>query len=136
MKDHIHSEVKDQLLNHLNDKKPDPDHDYVPPVTAITLGNGVVMSVQASKNHYCHPRINYGIWDSVEVYIDPKYYKDVPDEPLKYNKYYKDVLDELLKYNEEHGDDPVMGYVPIDLVVAVIITSGGIDEIKMTGERK
>ena len=120
MKDHIHSEVKDQLLNHLNDKKSDPDYDYIPPVPPITLSNGVVMSVQASKTHYCHPRIDYGIWDSVEVYIDPKYYKDVPDE--------------LLKYNEEHGDDPVMGYVPIDLVVAVIITSGGIDETKMEND--
>ena len=116
MKDYIYSDVKHQLLNHLNNKKPNPDHNYVPPVTAITLGNGVVMSVQASKNHYCYPRINYGIWRSVEVYIDPKYYKDISGE--------------LLKYNEEHGDDPVMGYVPIDLVVAVIITSGGIDEIK------
>ena len=120
MKDYIYSDVKHQLLNHLNNKKPDPDHDYVPPVTAITLGNGVVMSVQASKTHYCHPRINYGIWRSVEVYIDPKYNKDVSNE--------------LLRYSEEHGDDPVMGYVPIDLVVAVIITSGGIDEIKMEND--
>jgi hypothetical protein len=112
MKDFIFSDIKHQLLNHLNNKKPDPDHNYIPPVTAITLGNGVVMSVQASETHYCYPRINYGIWSSVEIYID--------------SKYYKKICDELLKYNEKEGDCKVMGYVPIDLVVAIIITSGGI----------
>ena len=118
MKNHICSEVKYQLLNHLNDKKPDPDSDYIPPVPPITLVNGVVMSVQASKTHYCYPKINYGIWDCVEVYIDPKHYEN--------------VCDELLKYNETASE---MGYVPIDLVVAVIITSGGIkDEEEKSNE--
>jgi len=117
MKDFIFSDVKYQLLNHLNSKKAESLGKFVAP---IILENDVIISVQASEAHYCYPKINYGIWDSVEVYIDPKYYKDVPDE--------------LLKYNEEHGDDPVMGYVPIDLVVAVIITSGGIDETKMEND--
>ena len=85
----------------------------------ITLQNNILVSIQASETHYCSPKINYGVWNSVELCIDSKYYKDVPHG--------------LLKYNEE-GECPVMGYVPIDLVVAFIIISGGI--ISLTEENE
>jgi hypothetical protein len=112
MKNYIFSNVKDQLLNHLNNKKPGSiDDNYTRPVPHITLNNGVIISVQASTTHYCHPKINYGVWDSVEVYLDRGM-----------------VSQELLKYQEGDGIMLVMGFVPIDLVVAEIIVSGGIKE--------
>ena len=107
MKDFIFSDVKYRLLNHLNSKKAETLGKFVAP---IVLENDVVISVQASETHYCYPKMNYGIWDSVEVYISPKYYRD--------------VCSELLKYLEK--EEKTMGFVPIDLVVSYIITSGGI----------
>lgn len=111
--------TKYDLYQHLNDKKPYKNSEFFPPVSAITLQNNILVSIQASETHYCSPKINYGVWDSVELCIDSKYYKDVPHG--------------LLKYNEE-GECPVMGYVPIDLVVAFIIISGGI--ISLTEENE
>ena len=111
MKDYIFSNVKDQLLNHLNDKEPSPAGNHARPVPHLTLKNGVIISVQASTNHFCHPIINYGVWKSVEVYLNKGM-----------------VSQELLKYQNGDGDFPVMGFVPIDLVVAEIIVSGGIKE--------
>tara|TARA_R100001244_G_C5137030_1_gene127087 strand:- start:310 stop:639 length:330 start_codon:yes stop_codon:yes gene_type:complete len=109
MKDFIFSDVKDQLLNHLNGVGIS-SYKNKRLVKALKLNNGVVLSVQASESHYCYPKINYGIWSSVEVHV----VKGI-------------VSEELLKYNDDvNSDFPVMGYVPIDLVVAVIITSGGI----------
>ena len=108
MKNHIYSEVKYQLLNHLNDKASERK---TRPVKALELNNGVTLSVQASTTHYCYPKINYGTWHSVEACL------------LEGT-----VSQELLKYQEEEGDFPVMGYVPIDLIVAEIIVSGGIKE--------
>ena len=111
MKDFIFSNIKDQLLNHLNDKQGTKlgNEWHTPPVKALELNNGVVLSVQASKTHYCYPKIEYGIWDSVEARL-----------------IIGTVSQELLKYQEEDIDFPVMGYVPIDLIVAEIIVSGGI----------
>jgi len=106
MKDFIFSDIKYQLLNHLNSKKAESLGKFVAP---IILENDVIISVQASEAHYCYPKINYGIWDSVEVYISPKYYKD--------------ICSELLKSLEPYWFTP---FVPIDLVVSYIITSGGI----------
>ena len=39
------------------------------------------------------------------------------------------IAHELLKYNQQEVECPVMGYVPIDLVVAFIIISGGIIDL-------
>ena len=110
MKDFIFSDVKDQLLNHLNAKDSERK---TRPVKALKLNNGVTLSVQASSTHYCYPKINYGTWHSVEACL------------LEGT-----VSQELLKYQEEEGDFPVMGYVPIDLIIAEIIVSGGIKEEK------
>ena len=49
MKDFIFSNVKDQLLNHLNDKASERK---TRPVKALELNNGVTLSVQASTTHY------------------------------------------------------------------------------------
>tara|TARA_R100001530_G_scaffold130316_1_gene101167 strand:+ start:372 stop:719 length:348 start_codon:yes stop_codon:yes gene_type:complete len=108
MKDFIFSNIKDQLLNHLNDKASERK---TRPVKALELNNGVTLSVQASSTHYCYPKIDYGIWDSVEACL------------LEGT-----VSQELLKYQEEDGVFRVMGFVPIDLIVAEIIVSGGIKE--------
>ena len=56
MKDFIFSDVKDQLLNHLNAKDSERK---TRPVKALKLNNGVTLSVQASSTHYCYPKINY-----------------------------------------------------------------------------
>ena len=113
MKDFIFSDVKNQLLNHLNDKKSTlmGEQWHKLPVKALELNNGVTLSVQASKTHYCYPKIDYGIWDSVEAYLSKG-----------------TVSQELLKYQEEGQDFPVIGFVPIDLIVAEIIVSGGIKD--------
>lgn len=78
-------------------------------VPSITCEDGFMMSVQASEHHYCHPRINHGPWEKVEVGFPSKI------EPL------------LWDYAEDRGDltSTVYPYVPTKLVAAVIEVHGG-----------
>lgn len=67
------------------------------------------MSVQASRTHYCSPRSDVGPWQSVEIGFPSRI------EPL------------LWQYAESPGEwtNTVYGYVPVELVAAVIEVHGG-----------
>nr|DAG29222.1 MAG TPA: hypothetical protein [Caudoviricetes sp.] len=84
-------------------------HDNVRP--PIVCPDGFKISVQASKFHYCSPRI---------------------DNALEYTKvelgFPNQVDDSIIKYAEDE-DSPlktVYGYVPIDVVEKLIKKHGGI----------
>lgn len=76
----------------------------------VTCKDGFEMSVQASKYHYCSPRIDAGPWDEVEV------------------GYPSQAEATLIPYAEDK-DKPtqtVYGYVPVDVVEQVIEAHGGL----------
>lgn len=81
-------------------------------VPRIHCNDGFVMSVQASKTHYCTPRDNYGPWTHFEIGF-PSH-----EEPLIMG----------------HVEDPsaptetVYGYVPVGVILDVIEKHGGIDD--------
>jgi len=103
--DYIFDDVKDDLLNHLNLE--------ATVVSEIDLNNGVSLSVQASSTHYCQPKINHGVWQTVELRISSDYKSKIPKSLLNY------------KEGDWHGDYIILAYVPISLVVSFIIISGG-----------
>lgn len=83
-------------------------------ITAIRLSvicaDGFCMSVQASEGHYCRPRDNFGPYSAVEV------------------GYPSEAVPELMEYAED-ADNPtstVYGYVPVEVVEAVLTAHGGI----------
>ena len=79
-------------------------------VPAMKCKDGFTMSVQASKGHYCRPRLDCGPWDKVEV--------GFPSQ--------KEEL--LIEYAEE-PEKPTMtvyGYVPIEIVKQIILKHGGL----------
>lgn len=73
----------------------------------VTLKNGMVLSIQASENHYCSPKNNFGPYTHVEV------------------------MGNLHAVFEEHHDCwDVFARVPVDLLEEFIEKNGGIDEEK------
>lgn len=81
-------------------------------VPKVRCRDGFEMSVQASTDHYCTPRSNSGPWEEVEVGFPNRI------EPL------------LWPHAESPGDlsSDVYGWVPIELVAAIIEVHGGLDE--------
>lgn len=79
-------------------------------VPRITCADGVRLSVQASATHYARPRAYEGPWSHVEI--------GFPSERIE----------ELIPYAEdpESPTATVYGYVPIEVVEAVILAHGGI----------
>lgn len=75
----------------------------------ITCADGFSLSVQATHGAYCSPRQNIGPWYEVEVGFPSA-------EPTS-----------ILSYAEqkEKPTETVYGYVPIDLVEALIDEHGG-----------
>lgn len=76
----------------------------------VTCADGFGMSVQASRDHYCEPRDDYGPWTSVEVAFLTRV------EPL------------LWPYAQDpwHWTTSVYPRVPIELVAAVVELHGGL----------
>lgn len=73
------------------------------------LQDGTILSIQASRLHYCAPRSNDGPYQSVEVGFPST------------------VLPEIADYAED-PDDPtgtVYGHVPVDLLAQAIERRGG-----------
>lgn len=89
-----------------------PDNVGVPHAYRVVCKDGFSMSVQASKYHYCTPRDNFGPYTSFEVGFPTQ------QEEL------------LLEYAEDRRNptDTVYGYVPTDVVEAVVAKHGGVDE--------
>lgn len=78
-------------------------------ILPMVCADGLTLSVQASKFHYCTPRDSIGPWDAVEV--------GFPSEQIE----------ALMPYAED-PDDPtgtVYGYVPLSVVAGVIAQHGG-----------
>ena len=73
------------------------------------------MSVQASRNHYCSPRRDYGPYTEVEVGFPSK------EEPL------------LMQFVEdpEKPTETVYGWVPMSVVLQVVAKHGGLVEGKL-----
>jgi hypothetical protein len=77
--------------------------------TFITCKDGLTMSVQASKSHYCDPQDNEGPYRSVEV------------------GYPSVLVPELIEYAEGYDlTGTVYGFVPLELVRQVIYVRGGL----------
>lgn len=79
-------------------------------VPRLFCADGFNMSVQASDTHYCSPRDAIGPWQSVEV--------GLPSEPVA----------ELMPYADdaEHPTGTVYGYVPVEVIDAIIAAHGGL----------
>jgi hypothetical protein len=77
---------------------------------AIECSDGFKVSVQASKTHYCRPRINHGPYSHVEL--------GFPSEKV----------DEWMEWAEtpESPTDTVYGWVPVEVVESVLEQHGGI----------
>lgn len=78
----------------------------------VICKDGFTMSVQASINHYCKPRIDEGPWTHVEIGFPNKI------EPL------------LWQYAESPGEwtDTIYARVPVEVVAAVVEVHGGFSE--------
>lgn len=77
----------------------------------LICADGFSMSVQGSRTHYCSPRVDGWLYSRVEV------------------GYPSEKAEELMPYAECPDEDPtgtVYGYVPIEIVDAVISKHGGI----------
>ena len=78
----------------------------------MEMQDGFSMSVQASRSHYCSPRDNMGPWYKFEVG-------------------YPSHKEELLAEYAEDRDkltDTVYGYVPLEIILAIIGKHGGLKE--------
>lgn len=80
----------------------------------IICKDGFRISVQASKGHYCSPRINTDSYESVEL--------GYPNQDELLIKEYAENPDNL--------KESIYGYVPIGVVSDVINLHGGIDDKK------
>jgi hypothetical protein len=80
---------------------------------AIVCGDGLELSVQASHTHYCLPRENDGPYSAVEIGFP------------------SDVIPEIMEWAETSATptETVYGYVPVEVVDAVIAAHGGIANI-------
>ncbi|MFA5377810.1 MAG: hypothetical protein WC455_18815 [Dehalococcoidia bacterium] len=75
----------------------------------IECADGLILSVQASHGHYCTPREDEGPYTAVEV------------------GYPSEAIPEFMEYCEspERPTDTVYGWVPFEVVEAVIEKHGG-----------
>ena len=73
----------------------------------ITCADGVTASIQASENHYCEPRENYGPYSEVEVWCI-------------------NGTDTTNITQFDYSVSDPSGYVPITAVVAFLDAHGGI----------
>lgn len=78
----------------------------------ITCADGFSLSVQSSEFHYCLPRVAlYDHYTHVEV--------GFPSEPVP-------ELMEWIELTKSEPTDSVYGYVPVEVVNAVINAHGGL----------
>ena len=78
----------------------------------MKMNDGFEMSVQASRGHYCSPRDNRGPWHAFEI--------GYPSEEERLLAEYAEDADKLT--------DTVYGYVPLEVILAVIEKHGGLAE--------
>lgn len=105
------------LMNHLNNKGLEIGGCVSSVVKPIKLANGHYMSVQASDDHYCKPRLKHAYWTHVEVGF-PSFYDELL---LPYIDYWGDG-----PITDEEFMDSVFAYVPVEIVLEVAEANGGI----------
>lgn len=91
-------------------------------VVAIVCNDGCTLSVQASRMHYCEPRVNEGPHTKFEVLI----VEPGPDG------YYEPLLQDY-SGDCSPGGDRIFMYVPANVIDAVIEGHGGINKEKTYG---
>jgi len=90
------------------------------PCKKIVCRDGFEVSVQASSTHYCTPRDDDGPYIEIEL--------GYPSEPVEAWMEYAE--------NPDRPTDTVYGYIPIELVVRVFDSHGGIDWAKTLEEKE
>lgn len=98
--------INEYLMNNRDMERAFP---WAPHIACV---DGFSLSVQANYGAYCEPRQNIGPWTTVEVGFP----SERPDAIMGYC---------------ENPDDPtetVYGYVPVEMVDALIDSHGGIKE--------
>jgi len=98
----------------------------------IVCADGFSISVQASENHYCLPRIdssNGSIYDEVECGFPSEM------EPIS------EPTEEDFQYYAEYAEDEdltktVYSYVPVSVVDKLLESHGGIDEKKTFAQKE
>jgi hypothetical protein len=93
------------------------DHSF-PLAKRIECVDGFSISVQATHGAYCQPRTNIGPWYQVECGFP----SDVPTEIMDYAE------------QPEIPTQTVYGYVPIELVEALIAAHGGMKDNSFSQE--
>ena len=96
----------------------------------LRCADGFTLSVQASKGHYCSPKCDQGIDDKTHL-TNPPLYTEVEvgwpnqEEPLLdigvYHNFWWICDNATAKFNRR-----VYGYVPIEVVDAILEKHGGI----------
>ena len=85
------------------------------PRKKVTCKDGFTVSIQASKSHYCQPRLDDANWYSA---VELGYPSEAVHEWLEYMDGDPDTTEPT---------DTVYGYVPVDIVNATLRQHGGID---------
>ncbi len=80
----------------------------------IVCNDGFTMSVQGSSGHYCNPRNTSDYYISMEI---------------GYPSAEEDLIWEYAE-NKQKLTETVYGWVPLDVIDAVIIKHGGINELE------
>jgi hypothetical protein len=97
----------------------DSEFDYQHLRPKVVCKDGTTLSVQASRTHYCQPRMGgFGPYREVEVWPEVA-------PPQSWGKYYDGEY--------EKGVTGVFGYVPVELVQDFIDGHSGIDVKKTFG---
>ena len=110
--------LNDYLLKHRDAEGSGLSAEYAV-VPRITCEDGFSISVQANSGAYCLPRDHIGTWSHVECGFP----SDVPTEIMDYIE------------DSSSPTSTVYGYVPIELVEALIARHGGIKEAVSGQER-
>ena len=97
-------------------KVPHADHVFKKLAPRVVCADGAIISVQASRTHYCHPRDDEGPYIEVEV----GYPTNVDEMPASWKEYTEDT--------DQVAAD-IYAFIPIELVTQFIDEHGGFTTI-------
>ena len=99
-----------EYLEATRDERKNRGYTFLTVRPAIVCADGLTLSVQASDTHYSEPREIYGPYSAVEIGFP------------------SDVIPEIMEWAEtpETPTQTVYGWVPVEVVDAVIAAHGGI----------
>ena len=97
-----------ELKVNLNTFMPSLDARHFEP---LDLGNGIELSIQGSRSHYCTPRAT----------VDPTEYSEMELAIFKDGEWARLTAEseQQLGIIGEPGDNPVYGYTPVDTIQAI-----------------